>query len=71
MEDNIKAPATATKREAAPTPEPKVWKYVGPKEGPIISNLPGTGAKYHADELPQEYIQFVIDTVPSIRGWWV
>lgn len=68
MEDIVKAPATATKRE---TPEPKVLKYVGPKPAPIISNLPRTGAKYHADELPQEYIKFVVETIPAARGWWV
>ena len=64
-----KAPATAPKERAAAGP--KVWKYVGPKPAALISNLPGTGQKYRADDLPQEHIQFVLDTVPGAKDWWV
>jgi len=57
---------------AAPTPKgPKVWKYVGPTTNiPLISNLPGTGQAWRANDLPQQYIQFVLDTVPQAKYWW-
>jgi hypothetical protein len=63
-----KAPAIAPK-EKAPA-QAKTWKYIGPAKAPLISNLPGTGQAWHADELPQQYIQFVIDTVPAAKYWY-
>lgn len=73
MSDNVtpaeKAPATAPKERAATGP--KVWKYIGPKKAPMISNLPGSRQAWPANELPQEHIQFVLDTVPAAKDWWV
>lgn len=67
-EEKEKAPAQAPQPKA--TAGPKVWKYIGPVPGPTIGNLPGTGSRWRADQLPQEHIQFVIDTVPAAQYWW-
>ena len=69
-EEEKKAPAQAPQPKAREAAGPKVWKYVGPVPGPTIGNLPGTGSRWRADHLPQEYIQFVIDTVPAAQYWW-
>lgn len=52
------------------TTSPKPLEYIGPKPAPVISNLPGTGRKYRADSLPQEYIKFLIDTNPAAKDWF-
>ena len=67
-EEKEKAPAQAPQTKAATGP--KVWKYIGPVPGPTIGNLPGTNGRWRAENLPQEYIRFVIDTVPAAQYWW-
>lgn len=67
-DEEKKAPAQAPQPKAAAGP--KVWKYTGPVPGPTVSNLPGTSGRWRADQLPQQYIQFVIDTVPQAQYWW-
>lgn len=67
-EKKEKAPATAPQPKSAAGP--KKWKYVGPVPAPTISNLPRAGGSWRANELPQEYIPFVLETVPAARNWW-
>lgn len=64
---------------------PKVWKYVGPgSDGvpgkiPLISNLPldfkqprlgYDQNKYPANELPQKYVTYVMQTNKEAKDWW-
>ncbi len=64
----------------------KVWRYVGPgspersaEKIPLISNLPldiqiprlGTDTtKYPANELPQKYVEYVMQTNTAAKDWW-
>lgn len=63
-------------KKPTPAPEPVIEKatktkqYFGPKPAPLIGNLPGTSDRYHADDLPEQYRQFVIETVPGAKDWW-
>lgn len=70
-----------------PEPKVKEWKYVGPgsdpqkkEQVPTIANLPvnpklpalGTLKRaFPANELPAEYIPYVLRTNPATKGWWV
>ena len=83
--DNTPAtPAPAVAK--APAPAPKGYRYIGPgsaghadREMPTIKNLPASLKRpdlginpntYHADELPERYIPYVMETSPHTKGWW-
>lgn len=79
MADEVKSPVVATKA--------KGWKYVGPGSEtrknelmPNITNLPNDikeprlGMRqggFHADDLPDEFIEYVMATNTASKGWWV
>lgn len=70
----------------ATAPAPKAWKYVGPgseergsEREPLIGNLPidldrprdgYLSERYLASQLPEKYIEYVMETVPAAKGWW-
>lgn len=67
-EKEEKAPAQAPQPKS--TAGPKVWKYIGPTPAPVIRGIPGSRGSWRADALPQQHIQFVLDTVPAAKYWW-
>lgn len=73
MTNEKEIPAEKPAEKKAPASAPKTWKYVGPTtpRAPVIGNLPGSSQAWRADQLPQQYVPFVLDTVPHAAGWWV
>lgn len=74
--DVLPAPAA---EKTTTTGSGSTQKYVGPVPAPLIGNLPidlkqprlgYLHQKVPANELPEQYIEYVKDTVAGAKDWW-